>query len=128
GRLAVCTLNGDVWVVSGIDESLKELKWKRFATGLYEPLGLKVVKNQVYVLARDQITRLHDLNDDGEADFYENFNNDAPCSANYHGFAMDLAADSAGNFYYTRAGQRMHPRLPYHGALLRVSKDGSKLE
>jgi glucose/arabinose dehydrogenase len=128
GRLAVCTLNGDVWVVSGIDESLKELKWRRFATGLYEPLGLKVAKDEVYVLGRDQITRLHDLNGDGEADFYENFNNDAPCSANYHGFAFDLCTDSRGNFYYTRAGQRMHPGLPDHGALLRVSADGSKLE
>lgn len=128
GRLAVCTLNGDVWVVSGIDDKLERLEWRRFATGLYEPLGLRVVNDKVYILGRDQITRLHDLNDDGEADFYENFNNDAPASANYHGFAMDLCTDSAGNFYYTRAGQRMHPGLPHHGTLIRVSADGSKLE
>jgi hypothetical protein len=68
------------------------------------------------------------MNGDGEADFYENFNNDAPCSANYHGFAFDLDVDSKGNFYYTRAGQRMSPELPLHGALLRVSRDGSKVE
>ena len=128
GRLALCTLNGDVWVVSGVDDSLEKLSWRRFATGLYEPLGLRIVKDQVYVLGRDQITRLRDLNDDGEADFYENFNNDAPASGNYHGFAMDLDVDSRGNFYYTRAGQRMHPTLPMHGALLRVSPDGAKLE
>ena len=128
GRLAVCTLNGDVWVVSGIDDKLERLEWRRFATGLYEPLGLKVVDDKVYVLGRDRITRLHDLNGDGEADFYENFNAEAPCSANYHGFAMDLATDAAGNFYYTRAGQRMNPKFPFHGALLRVSRDGSKLE
>jgi glucose/arabinose dehydrogenase len=128
GRLAVCTLNGDVWVVSGVDEKLEKLSWRRYATGLYEPLGLRVVKDRVYVLGRDQITRLHDLNNDGEADFYENFNSDAPCSANYHGFAFDLDVDSKGNFYYARAGQRMHPTLPMHGALLRVSPDGSKCE
>lgn len=128
GRLAICTLNGDVWVVSGVDESLEKLSWRRYATGLYEPLGLRVVKDRVHVLGRDQITRLHDMNDDGEADFYENFNNDAPASANYHGFAMDLGTDSRGNFYYTRAGQRMHPDLPLHGALLRVSPDGSMIE
>jgi glucose/arabinose dehydrogenase len=128
GRLAVCTLNGDVWVAGGVDEKLEKLSWRRFATGLYEPLGLRVVKDEVYVLGRDQVTRLHDLNGDGEADFYENFNNDAPCSANYHGFAFDLDVDSKGNFYYARAGQRMHPTLPMHGALLRVSPDGSRLE
>ena len=128
GRLAVSTLNGDVWVVSGIDASLEKLSWRRYATGLYEPLGLRVVNDVVYVLARDQITRLHDLNDDGEADFYENFNNEAPASANYHGFAFDLDVDSKGNFYYTRAGQRMHSTLPMHGVMLRVSADGSKAE
>lgn len=128
GRLAVCTLNGDVWIVSGIDEKLEHLSWRRYATGLYEPLGLRVVDDKVYVLGRDQITRLHDLNNDGEADFYENFNSDAPCSGNYHGFAFDLDVDSKGNFYYARAGQRMHPDLPMHGALLRVSQDGSNIE
>ena len=67
---------GDVWVVSGIDDKLEHLKWRRFAAGLFQPLGLKIVNDQVYVLGRDQITRLVDLNGDGEADFYENFNND----------------------------------------------------
>src|SRR5262249_62343677 len=43
GRMAVSTLNGDVWIVDGIDKDLKQLKWTRFATGLYEPLGLRIV-------------------------------------------------------------------------------------
>ena len=34
------------------------------------------MNDDIYVLGRDQITRLHDLNGDGEIDFYENFNND----------------------------------------------------
>jgi len=74
GRCAVCTMNGDVWIVSNIDANLERVTWKRFATGLYEPLGLRIVDDTIYVLGRDQITRLHDLNGDGEADFYEDFN------------------------------------------------------
>ena len=97
------------------DGKREKLKWKRFAAGLYEPLGLRIVNDVVYVRGRDQITRLHDLNADGEADFYECFNNDGVVSANYHGFAMDLQTDAAGNFYYTRCGQRMHPELPGQG-------------
>ena len=39
---AVCTWDGDVWIVTGITMSqLQKVKWKRFATGLHEPLGLK---------------------------------------------------------------------------------------
>jgi hypothetical protein len=47
GRAAVCTFHGDVWIVSGIDEKLEKLTWKRFATGLFQPLGLKVVKGDI---------------------------------------------------------------------------------
>src|SRR5206468_5217160 len=67
GRAAVCTFNGDVWVVSGIDDKLQKLAWKRFAAGLYQPMGLKVFGGEVYVLGRDQITHVHDPNGDGEA-------------------------------------------------------------
>jgi hypothetical protein len=124
GRAAVATWNGDVWIVSGIDDALKEVRWKRFAAGLFDPLGLKIVRDQVYVLERHQITRLRDLNGDGEADSYENFNNDAGVSPSYHAFAMDLQTDRAGNFYYTRAGQRVDPLYPLNGGMVRVSADG----
>jgi hypothetical protein len=124
GDAAVCSVSGDVWVVSGIDEKLEQLKWRRFATGLFQPLGLKIVDDKVYVLGRDQITRLHDLNKDGEADFYENFNNDCKVTTNGHAYATCLEADPAGNFYYTKCGDGTE----HGGTMLRVSKDGSKLE
>jgi len=132
GRAAICTWSGDVWIVSGIDEGLEKLSWRRFATGLFQPCGLKIVKDTVYVVARDQITRFHDLNGDGEADFYENFNNDCAEKGNYHEFAMDLETDRDGNFYYSKGGLGANfpagPAARHHGCLLKVSKDGSKLE
>jgi hypothetical protein len=129
GRAAICTFHGDVWVVSGIDDSLEKLTWKRYATGLFQPLGVKVVKDTVYVLGRDQITELHDLNKDGEADYYENFNNDTVVTANYHEFSLDLHTDRAGNFYFAK-GAPWEPAVisPHQGCLIKVSKDGSKME
>jgi hypothetical protein len=123
GAAAICSISGDVWVVSGIDESLAHLKWKRFATGLFQPLGLRIVDDVVYVLGRDQITRLHDLNGDGEADFYENFNNDCKVTTGAHEFATCLQTDPQGNFYYTKCGNPTEDG----GTMLEVSKDGSKL-
>ena len=127
-RAAVCSVSGDVWIVDGIDDKLEKLTWKRYATGLFQPLGLKIVDDKVYVLGRDQLTRLHDLNKDGEADFYENFNNDVCNTAEYHEFALNLETDSKGNFYFTKGGNLGDARHPHHGTLLRVSKDGSKLD
>lgn len=128
GRAAICTWSGDVWTCSGIDASLEKLTWKRYATGLYEPLGLKIVDDQVYVLGRDQITRLRDLDGDGEADFYENFNNDCGVTPAYHEFAHDLQTDSQGNFYYLKGSNLGGAVVAYHGSLIKVAKDGKSSE
>jgi hypothetical protein len=131
---AVCTWSGDVWVVSGIDDKLEKLTWKRFAAGLFQPLGLKIVDGKIYVHGRDQITRLHDLNNDGEADFYENFNNDVKVTPGFHEFAFDLHTDPQGNFYFIKAGP-VNPggggfgvTTEHNGSLMRVTKDGSRLD
>jgi len=127
-RAAVCTLSGDVWVVSGIDSALKKLTWKRYATGLYEPLGLKIIDEKIYVLGRDQITRLHDLNGDGEANFYENFCGKWNISPSYHAFSFDLWTDKDGNFYFANDMNQVEIGLPGHGVIFKISKDGSKIE
>lgn len=129
GRAVIATLDGDVWIVSGIGDTLEKLTWKRFAAGLYQPLGLRVVDGTIYALGRDQITRLRDLNGDGEADFYENFNNDCMLGPSYGEYAMDLQVDPLGNFYYTKAGTMGYgSATPHNGCVLKVSKDGAKLE
>ncbi|MHB1307744.1 MAG: DUF6797 domain-containing protein [Limisphaerales bacterium] len=128
-RAAICTWSGDVWVVDGLDAGLERLGWRRFATGLFQPLGLRIVEDQVYVLGRDQITRLHDLNGDGEADFYENFNHDTMVTEHFHEFAMDLQTDAAGDFYYMKAARHARDALhPQHGTLMKVSRDGRTSE
>lgn len=117
GAIWVCSIHGDVWRVTGADDGLRDLRWKRFATGLFQPLGLKVRDGKVFVLGRDQITRLHDLNGDGEADFYENFCGLLDTSTGTHDFATCLEQDTAGNFYY------VDPR-----GVHRVSADGQRKE
>ena len=148
GRAAICTLHGDVWIVDGIDDQLERVTWRRFATGLFQPLGVKVVEGRalrvegqpqaavvpapldpqpsLFIVGRDQITRLHDLNNDGEADYYENFNNDAHVTMNGHEYVACLEADREGNLYYVKGN--CNSATPHDGCVLRVSADGSKLD
>jgi hypothetical protein len=88
-----------------------------------------VLKEQIYVICRDQIVRLQDLNGDGETDFYESFNHDHQVTDHFHEFAMGLQADKEGNLYYAKSGRHARKALiPQHGTLLKVSNDGSRTE
>ncbi|TWT80244.1 Cytochrome c [Planctomycetes bacterium CA13] len=126
GRMVVATLGGEIWIVSGIDKDLLDIQWKRFAAGLYEPLGMQVVDGLIYVCCKDRIVRLHDLNGDDEADFYESFSADTDVSSFFHAFNFGLERDSAGNFYYAKSGQYTDYELP--GSVIRVSPDGTTRE
>ena len=124
GRIAVCTAHGDVWLVT-VDEAQETCSWQRYATGLYQPLGLKVVDGKVVVLERGQLTRLHDNNNDGEADYYENINSDWTLSGGEHSYNTCLETDPDGNFYFFATGDT---DTPTGGSLIKVSADGSKME
>ncbi|HMO15115.1 MAG TPA: c-type cytochrome [Pirellulaceae bacterium] len=130
GRIAICTWDGDVWLVTP-DPATEEvpaelaLRWQRIATGLFQPLGLKIVNDRIHVICRDQLCVLHDLNGDGEIDYYQCLNNDHQVTEHFHEFAMGLQTDAAGNFYYAKSGCHGKAAIvPHHGTLLRVSPDG----
>lgn len=105
GTAAIATMTGEVWLVKGIDEKLEKLRWKRFATGLNQPLGVKIVKDKLYVLGRDQITCLHDLNGDDEADFYECVTNAMQTSPGGHDFIVGLETNKEGRWYFASGNQ-----------------------
>ena len=126
---AVCTWDGDVWVVDGLDEPSRDLSWRRIAAGLFQPLGLKVIDGQIYVGCRDQVVRLRDLNGDGEADFYECYNSDHQVTEHFHEFAMGLQVDVEGNLYYAKAARHgLTAVVPQHGTLLRIARGGGPTE
>ena len=131
GKSAVVAMwNGDVWRVDGIAaKAPAELTWRRIASGLFQPLGVKFRGNDLVVTCRDQLARLRDLNDDGEIDFIECFNNDHQVTEHFHEFAMGLQTDAEGNFYYAKSARHaLDSVVPHHGTLLRVSADGSKTD
>jgi putative heme-binding domain-containing protein len=138
-RAVVCAWDGDVWLVRGLaslgdathedQNTPRKLSWQRIASGLFQPLGIKIVDGQIFVTCRDQLVILRDLNGDGETDFYECFNNDHQVTEHFHEFAMGLQVDDQGRFYYAKSARHALPAVvPHHGTLLRISKDGAKTE
>ncbi len=116
GSAMLCTMQGDVWHVTGLDDQLQQVRWRRYASGLHQALGLVVHQDQVYVLGRDQITRLHDTNLDGEADYYQRFSAAYITSPAGHDFICGLERDRDGQFYTASGNQ----------GLLRITADGKQ--
>ncbi|MFL0685637.1 MAG: DUF6797 domain-containing protein [Algoriphagus aquaeductus] len=125
----ICSTDGDVWLVEGFTKNSGKLTWQRIASGLFQPLGIKVVNEEIFVTCRDQLVKLHDFNGDKETDYYEAFNSDHLVTDHFHEFAMGLQTDKEGNFYYAKSARHAREALvPQHGTLIKVSRDGQKTE
>ena len=118
GTAIISTMQGEVWRVTGIDETLEEVRWRRFASGLHHPLGVVVAPDGIFVQCRDQLLRLHDLDGDGEADFYERISTAFETSPAGHDFICGLERDSQGNFYTASGNQ----------GVVRISPDGLRAD
>lgn len=141
-RAALVTFEGDVWIVDGIDQNLENLEWRRFASGLYEPQSIEVVDGDIYVFGKEGITHLNDLNDDGSADYYENFSSLMEQSIETREWASDMVVAPDGSFYVSKFGALdMGPETSspktiigfragshYGGSIAKISPDGRHIE
>jgi mono/diheme cytochrome c family protein len=128
-KAVACATDGDIWLITGLTDGTNELSWQRIGSGLFQPLGIKVLDKKIYVICRDQLVLLQDFNGDNETDFYKSFNHDHQVTDHFHEFAMGLQADKQGNLYYAKSGRHAREALiPQHGTLLKVSKDGAKTD
>lgn len=126
-RLAICTIYGDVWLVDGISEDLSRLRWKRFASGLYQPMGLVIKDGEILVLERGQVTRLKDLNGDDEADYFENYYHGWQTTGAGHAYDTGLKLAPDGSLYFFK-GQTGGTDCAESGCLVRISPDAKSHE
>jgi hypothetical protein len=129
GKLLACTRRGDVWLVENpTAEDLDDVKFKLFATGLHEALGLLVEGDDIYLVQRPELTRLIDKDGDDVVDEYLTICDKWGVSGDYHEFAFGPAKDKDGNFYVTLNvgfGGGHQSKSPWRGWCLKISPDGN---
>jgi glucose/arabinose dehydrogenase len=96
GTLYACTREGHVW-------TWRDGKWRQFATGLHEPLGIFVdpQDGRVFVVQRPELTELVDTDGDGRADHFKTVSAGWGLTDNYHEYAFGLVRDAQGYYYGT---------------------------
>jgi len=124
GTAVVVTLDGDVWLARGLKEGSTKVTWRRFASGLHEPMTCAIRNDQIYVFDRNGIWRLRDTNGDGEADVHELFSNAFAQTADMREFPSTIRLAPKGDFVIGKGGQEATTIGKHNGSILRISADG----
>lgn len=136
GRLVVSTWDaaGSVYIVENTQSGdPSKMTYKRIAFGLAEPLGLKVVNDTIYVMQKQEMTRLVDVDKDDIIDEYQTLTDAWDVSSNFHEFGFGLEYKD-GFFYATLAtainpgGASTQPQIQDRGKVLKVDKNTGKTE
>lgn len=131
GRIALSTRRGDVWIVENPYMANGAVpKYRLFASGLHESLGLAYYQNALYTAQRGELTKLKDTNGDGKADVYETIYA-WPLSGHYHEYSYGPKIAEDGSMFVTTNvafGEdewwRGESRVPWRGWTLKISQDG----
>ena len=132
GDALITTLDGDVWRVTDIEKSTSA--WTRAGFGIFEPMSIAInKKDEIFVLGRDQITRLEDNNDDGFFDNYLCASDAFRQTAHTRDYATSLEIALDGSFLIARAGLAEFSKLESNenandrGSILKISADGNSV-
>ncbi|NBV21773.1 MAG: hypothetical protein EBS05_07605 [Proteobacteria bacterium] len=128
GDLVVCTWPGEVWIIEKATGSAKDVRYRRFARGLCEPMGVAVRDGKIYVGTKQGLYRLSSKDSDAEADLYECLSQGWSYTGHYNAFSYGPVFDKAGNFMLANAGHSGRWDSAYMGWALRISPDGKKLD
>lgn len=131
-RMIICTWDatGSVYILKNYNTNdPSKIEVKQIAKGLAEPLGIKMVDGEIYVLQKQELTKLIDTDGDGIIDEYRKICDAWHVTSHYHEFAFGLVYKD-GSFYATLATDlgSEYKNVPHRGKVVRISKDGSDIE
>lgn len=146
GQALVCTIDGDLWIVSNLAAGQQQACWKRYLSGLHEPQSValesykwssrsSIIGSQgqhwkvgeycdFYVFTRDGILRFTDNSSGSGNARYTNHCNAFTQTGETREYPMDMVAKPGGGFYIAKGGQMLTRKTPQGGRVLEISADG----
>ncbi|MCW0219177.1 MAG: c-type cytochrome, partial [Prosthecobacter sp.] len=128
GDAAGVTFDGDAWLISGLKGDLEKVTWKRFASGLHEPMSIVSRQGELFVFDRSGIWKLADTNGDKEVDRYEMFCNLFAQTAETREFPNSMKLGPDGSLYIAKGGQEGSTYGKHNGTVIKIAPDGKSFE
>lgn len=126
GTAVIVTLDGDVWLARGLHETSGRVIWRRFTSGLHEPMSIAIREGAIFAFDRNGVWRLLDTDGDGEADRHEMFANAFGQTADMREFPSQIRLGPRGEFFLAKGGQQATTQGKHNGSVLRLSVDGGE--
>jgi glucose/arabinose dehydrogenase len=126
GTGVAVTLDGDVWIVRGLHDGNGKVRWRRFASGLHEPMSVAIRDDEIFAFDKNGIWRLRDTDGNGEADVHELFSNAFAQTADMREFPATIRLAPGGEFVIAKGGQQAATLGKHNGSVLRISADGRR--
>ena len=124
GTGVIPTIDGDIWLARGLDGKLEKIRWKRFTSGLHEPMTVAIREGEIFAFDRNGIWRILDTDGNGEADRHELFSNAFGQTADMREFPSGIRLAPDGEFIIAKGGQQATTLGKHNGSVLRISADG----
>jgi len=126
GRVAVSTRRGEIWMVeNAFDKDPEKAKFRRFAHGLHEVLGLAEKDSWLYATQRCEVTKMKDTTGDGRADRFQTVCDQWGITGNYHEYAFGSKFDRDGNIWVVLClTGSFNSNTKYRGWCVRVTPAG----
>ncbi|MFO0867638.1 MAG: hypothetical protein U0935_01700 [Pirellulales bacterium] len=126
GRLAASSRRGEIWLIENpAADPPAQARFTRFAHGLHEVLGLAWRDGWLYVTQRGEVSRLKDVDQDGQADLFETVSDGWEINGDYHEYAFGSKFDRDGQLWVVLClTGSFNSDVKFRGWCLRISPDG----
>jgi len=124
--LLVSTRRGEVWSIE--DAYSTQPRYRLFAEGLQEPLGLLEHDGWIYVAQRGELSRMRDADGDGRMDRLETVSDAWAISGNYHEYCFGPTLAPDGSLWLTLNkpfGPEPFGPVDWRGWAVRITADGA---